>query len=333
MANNNDQNNNSRRYLNSNVGMSNQHPFAFHLEGNLTKDPAMLPEKEDKPSMAVCGLGINEGGFALLARAKGEPKLEGEAAGTNFLQLCFTGKIAEKIVAEAHKGDKIAVTGVMSTYKGNNGTESVEVFVENYILLPRSGGKRTKRLSYAPQTYQGREGLVTQSVVTLLTGKVSRIDDIATSKSGNDYLRASMQLTMPVEKVWDCVNSGKPKEYADDASRYINMVFFSDSAVRMAKLLRKDMVIAVTGRINQDIYNGNTSYTLRPSTVSVIDWGDKDNATESGKEEEPAAPAQEATPASIPAPARAESPAPYPAAPAYSGAAGEDDDDDGELPF
>lgn len=321
------QSQNTRRFLNTNIGMSNQNPFAFHLEGNLTKDPAMLPAKEDKPPMAVCGLGINEGGFALLARAKGEPKLEGDAAGSNFLQLCFTGKIAEKIVAEGKKGAKIAVTGVLGTYEGNNGMKSVEVFVDNYVLLPREGGKRTKRISYAPQTYQGKDGLVTQSVVTLLTGKVSRIDDLATSKSGNDFLRASMQLAVPTQKVWDCVSSGKPGQYDDDATKYINMVFFNDSAVRMAKLLKKDMVIAVTGRINQDIYNGNTTYSLRPSTVSVVDWGP--NAGSSS----PAASAPAVAPAPAQTPARAESPTPYPAAPAYGDYGTDDDDDDGELPF
>ena len=93
-----------------------------------------------------------------------------------------------------------------------------------------------------------------------------------------------------MKKVYDLASTGKVGEYADDAPSILNLVFFDRQAETMQKLLKPGMTIAVTGEVTEDVYNGNTSYVMRPRSVSIVNFGD---TAQNQAAAAPAAPAEE----------------------------------------
>lgn len=300
-------------YLIENIGLSNGRPYAFHLEGNITNNPNFFEGTDDKPSKLVTSIGIKSGCFELLAKAKGEAVPADR--GVNFVTLVVNGKLAEKLRDEAAKGVKIAVTGEIALYTGKDSKQSVEVRVDNFVLLPRDGGTRNKRISAAPCTFKGKNGTVTKNLVTLLTANIIRVDGVKTARSGTEYLRVSGGLVVPAKKVYDLATSGKVGKYDEDATEFITLVYFGDSAKRMANLLKKGMTVALTGEISEDAYEGKTSYTMVPRNVSIVKWDTPYTATA------PSAP-----------PVAPSAPAPTAAAPQSTSAFDQSEDYD-DLPF
>lgn len=266
-----------------NVGMSGEKPYAFHLEGTLTRDLNVLTATEDKKAAAYgsIGIGTDANGVdidadAVYARATKEEAPATEKP-TPFVNLVFYDRLAEKVASDeaVKKGALLAVSGVLRKNTGKDGVSRVEVLVDNYAVLRRDDGKRNKRISVAPMTYtNSNKEVVSKTMVTLLTGKVLKnITQGQSGTSGIPYLRAGLLLAVPVKKVYDLASTGKVGEYAENAPAILNLVFFDKLATRMGKLLREGMIIAVTGEVSEEIYNGNTSYTMRPQTVSVVNYG------------------------------------------------------------
>ena len=287
-----------RRFLRiKNVGTSNDgKAYAYHLEGTLTRDLNILPATEDKAALASgsIGIGTDANGNDADAKAMYHRALHEDAPAdeqpTPFVNLVFRSKLAEKAASELKKKSLIAVSGPMHLQTGKDGVERVEVSVDNYVVL--RNGDRNKRVSVSPMTYTKKDGeTVTSTEVTLLTGKV--LNSISTGQSkatGNLYLRAGIGLAVPVKKVYDLASTGKVGEYADDAPSILNLVFFDRQAETMQKLLKPGMTIAVTGEVTEDVYNGNTSYVMRPRSVSIVNFGD---TAQNHAAAAPAAPAEE----------------------------------------
>lgn len=70
--------------------------------GNLTRDPELRHSSEGKPR-ATFSLAINEG--------------EGDAEKTHFLDFTAFGTLGENIAASLSRGQRLVVTGRVSTYK------------------------------------------------------------------------------------------------------------------------------------------------------------------------------------------------------------------------
>lgn len=266
-----------------NVGMSGEKPYAFHLEGTLTRDINVMPATEGKKAFAYgsIGIGTDANGVSIDAMSVYARAAKEEAPAVEtpspFVNLVFFEKLAEKVGSDeaVKKGALIAVCGEMKKNTGKDGVERVEVVVDNYVVLRQADGKRNKRISVAPMTYTNNGGeVVSKPIVTLLTGKVFKnITQGQAASTGNAYLRAGLGLAVPIKKVYDLASTGKVGKYADDASTVLNLAFFGNQATPMGKLLREGMIIAVTGEVTEEIYNGNTSYTMRPQSVSVVNYG------------------------------------------------------------
>lgn len=271
-----------------NVGMSGENAYAFHLEGTLTRDLNILPATADKKAMASGSIiigtdshGVSYDAGALYARAMREEAPEVKEP-SPFVNIIFFGRLAEKVASDEEIKAKaqIAVCGVMKKRTGKDGIERVEVVVDNYTVLHNADAKRNKRISVAPMSYTNSKGeVVCRPMVTLLTGRVLKnIASGQSASSGKNYLRAGLGLAVPVKKVYDLASTGKVGEYKDTDPSILNLVFFDQMAVRMGKLLHEGMQIAVSGFVSEEIYNGNTSYLMRPQSVSVISYGSSDGS-------------------------------------------------------
>lgn len=263
-----------------NVGTSDgSKAYAYHLEGTLTRDLNILPATGDKQTLANGSIGIGTDVNGAPVDAKGlyyraihADKPDEEP--TPFVNLVFRGKLAEKAASELKKGELIAVSGPLQLHTGKDGVERTEVLVDNYVVLRH--GNRNKRVSVSPMSYTKKDGeTVTTTEVTLLTGKVLNSINTGESKTtGKPWLRCGIGLAVPAKKVFDLASTGKVGDYPDDAGTIMNLVFFDRQADTMQKLLKPGMVIAVTGQVTEDVYNGNTSYVMRPRSVSVVSYGD-----------------------------------------------------------
>lgn len=261
------------RYLATDVGMTDKGmTYAFHLEGNLTRDPELRPAVEDKGSMLLASIGINMGAFALMAKAKGEAVPEDE--GKTFITLVLYDELANKFVNEAKKGEKVAICGELKEFTNTKGEKNVEVVVDNYVMLPRNDGKLNTRLTTANRAYttkDGRNGV--SNMATLLTGKIVGLNPLGTDKNGHSLLRCGLKtVNIPTEAIADKVLRGTKAEYDKDAKTIINVVFFGQDAERKAKFLSNGMKIAVTGRVAENSYEDKTSVVVYPQDVSIVEW-------------------------------------------------------------
>lgn len=270
-------NENKKRFLAAQVGMSGNNAYAFHLEGNLTAAPHLMPATEDKPEMCYTSMGIGMGCQKLMARATGKNDPEDE--GETFVSLNFYNSMAKKVMESgADKGNAIAVCGRLVPYTDKDGHPRVRVMVDNFVLT--FNGKRNGRFSVMSNTFTSKsKGVQNLPMVCLLTGNVIRVDEVATSANGRDYLRGAVGLTIPAKKVYDKASTGKVAEsYPDDASSIMNFVVFDEMASRMAKVLKKGETICMTGRVAEDTYEGKTHYTFNPRCVKVMSFPADSNA-------------------------------------------------------
>lgn len=301
--------NKTARYLAAQVGMSGDKPYAFHLEGNLTAEPHLLEAQGDKAEMAYTSMGISMGCMKLMAKATGKDAPEDE--GDTFVSLNFYGNLAKKFMeSNPGKGNAIAVCGKLVPYTDKQGKNRVRVMVDNFVLT--FNGKRNKRFAVATNTFNGKNGVQNIPMVCLLTGNIIRVDELATSANGRDYLRGAIGLAIPAKKVFDKASTGKVGEYPEDALSIMNFVFFDEQAQRLAKVLRKGETVCVSGRVSEDTYEGNTSYTINPRTLKIMAFPEGEAAPKAAGAAEAPAPAVDTAPADT----------------SFS-----EDEDDGELPF
>lgn len=313
--------NKNRPFTAANVGMSAKGPFAFHLEGFVTRDPNLMPPVEGKKQMVTTSIGISGNAWAVLARAEGTYSKETEYPENEFVDLVVFGKTAEEFSKAVTKGSKVAVSGHIQRRdytKDGETRESVSVVVDGFVVLATKKQTGELRANMVPATAittaeDGKE--TTTPTACLVNGTVVGLKTLGTGKSGKSYLQFGLRTQVPAEKIYDLAVGqwSKDKSY-DDKKTIVNMTVFGATADRMAKLLKPGMEMAVTGRIEKQEYNGNISYQMMPFTLSVMKFVE---AAEAANDE-----------ASTSAPAKA--PKTPKAAPATPPA---DDDDDDELPF
>lgn len=318
------------KYLTCGVGMAGTKPYAFHLEGYATRKMSALPEKEGMPLAASTSMAINMRDMVVLARAKGEalpdPDPEKDESDV-FVGLKAVGKLGEMMANEVDRGTRLSVTGEITTYTDKNGATRIQVNVDNYVVQPRTGGKRNKRISSAPNTFFSKKDdtTVTRNMVTLLTGRVLNMGELSTSASKQDYLRCGLGLDFPVEKAYDLMTTGKIGQYAEDAPSILNLTFFGKDAETKSKFLLNGQTIAVTGEIVQTMYNNKVQYSMTPRYLTVVDFAN--NGSQGGAPVAHTAIEDESTHSAAAAP-KAAAPAPAPTD-GFADLGNEDD----ELPF
>lgn len=274
------------RYFASYVGMSGDKPYAFHLEGALTRRPNLLPAKKDAdgndlPPMAIVSMGVGQDCEVLYARAKHETAPQKEEP-SPFVSLFFRDKLATKIMSEEmkEKGQLICVCGQMHTRMDTKTNRTiVEVYVSNYALM-KQGASRNKRATVANNTFTAKDGVVrSMRMNTLMTGKITTEPELNTSAKGIEYLKTSMALSIPVRKAMDLCKTGKldANGYQEDETPFVTLTFFGDDAVRKSKFMHKGMTVAVTGNLSENEYNGRIYYNLIPRCMSVLDFGQRPN--------------------------------------------------------
>ena len=273
-------------YRAADVGKSGSKTYAFHVEGNLTRDPELRPAS-DKGSMLLISIGIGMGAHALMAKAKGEA-VEEDPEDKPFVSLVLYDKLADSLSVDGKKGEKIAVCGEMKEYPNKNGEKNVEIVVDNYTLLPREDGTMNTRLTTVTRSFKTKAGEEkSNATVTLLTGKVVGLHPLETDHNGNPLLRCGLKtVKIPAEKIADVALRGKAQEsYEDDAKNIVNLAFFGVDAERKSKLIRDGMKISVTGRVGESDNEGKTYVSVYPQVISVIEWP----ANEAGTASAPAA--------------------------------------------
>ncbi len=112
-------------------------------------------------------------------------------------------------------------------------------------------------------------------------------------------------------------NDTKDKEY-DANKRIINIVVFDKRAETLANLAKPGAMVAVTGPVREEEYNGNVSYRMSARGVGMMKF-----APLAAGEDNPAGPAPAGSAAAV-----ADGPAPIPSSEFMPM-----EDEEGELPF
>lgn len=320
---------NSRpRFTTSYVGTTPAGPFAFQVEGNLTK-PAELQQLSDGRAVLNNSIGIGRSAFAMFAAAEGTYDKDAEYPDNNFIDLTAFGEIAERM-AKLPKGSRIVVAGKMSkrTWSDKAGAEheNIQILVSEFASLAcKANAKGADAATTIPATnqYKRKTGELGHApVACLVSGNIFSVDELTTSPSGTPLIHFSVFAQEPAAKVLDKARgvdvSGK--EY-DPKHTLIRCSVFGKQAEGLAKLLKKGMRVVVSGRIAENVYEGKSSVQMVVSGLNVIN---PEPATGSS--------------AVIPLPEDAGE-APVGGAAAATGEVdsaffqGEDDDDDSGLPF
>jgi len=260
--------------------------YGFHVEGNVTRDPILFPAKDGKKAFASTGIGISGSPFRLYNMATGAHEKDMEYEDENgFIDIRVFGNQAEAFTNAVKKGMKIVVAGTMSlrsyTPEGKDEQISVQIAVDSFSVLASSKGKGKATAFFQPVTKQfvkastGEIG--TAATACLLSGEVVGVRELKNVDT-NPILAFGLKTELLNDKIFDLVSGtySKENEAGYDAQKNIvNCSVFGEQAVRLAKLLKRGMVVAATGAVTKDDYG----VKLRPSQLSVVDYKDDAQAT------------------------------------------------------
>lgn len=268
-----------RRFTTAFVGNTPAGPFAFQVEGNLTR-PCELREMPDGRPVLNNSIGIGRSAFALLALAEGTYDKDAKYPDNPFVELAAFGDVAKRM-AELGKGVRIVVTGKLSKRtwkdKANADRESVQIQVSEFAVLsckaaPKGEGAKTT----VPATNQftkkdGEE--VLRPVACLVSGTIYNVDELGTAPSGNSYLHFNMFAQEPAEKVLDKARGvdTADKEY-DPKRTLIRCSAFGRQAEALAKLLKKGMQVVVSGNVTDNVFEGKTSVQMTVNALNVVNF-------------------------------------------------------------
>lgn len=318
-----------RPYLGTVVGRTVENaPYAFHLEGYAaSNDPKFFPADGEKQARFSFSIGIRCAADELLARANGEYSKENTYTMSEFVDVSLFGKDAEEVSKVYVKGMKIAVSGKLSlrTYDKTDGStgSSVSCAVNKYALM-ESKNKPIKAsvsenfgaVSYVYKDKTGADRVI--PMAELLTGTVVGTPKLGES-NGKKYFGFGLKTALPAAKVYDTANKvdAKGKEY-DNGKRIVNVVVFDMKAETLSNLVRAGTMLAVTGPVREEEYNGEKNYRMSAREVGIMKFAPL--------------PVGENNPAG-PAPAGSAAAAAEEAASLPSSEFAVLEDEDGELPF
>lgn len=303
-------------------------PYAFHLEGfAASNDPKFFPADGEKQARFSFSIGIRGAADELLARANGTYNKENTYSMSEFVDISLFGKDAEEVSKVYVKGMKIAVAGKLSlrTYDKADGSQgsAVSCAVNKHILMESKGKPIVAKVtnafgtvSYVYKDKTGSDRII--NMAELLSGTVIGTPKFGES-NGHKYYSFGLKTAVPAAKVFDAVNGNdtKNKEY-DANKRIINVVVFDKKAETLANLAKPGAMVAVTGPVKEEEYNGSVSYRMSAREVGMMKF-----APLPAGEDNPAGPAPAGSAA-----AAADGPAPIP-----SGEFMPMEDEEGELPF
>lgn len=268
-----------KRFTTAFVGKTPAGPFAFHLEGNLTR-PSELKTLPSGGTVVNNSIGVGRSAFALFALGEGTYDKTAQYPENNFVEISAFNGVAERM-AELPKGTRIVVSGKMSkrTWKDKAGAEheGITVDVDDFAVLSckaHDKGVPAKATVPATNMYTNKAGEEKAlPVACLVSGNLFSVDELGTGASGNAYLHFSIFAQEPAQKVLDKARgvdiSGK--EY-EEKRNLIRCSVFGRQAEAMAKLLKKGMAVAVSGTVSENVFEGKSSVQMSVNALNVISF-------------------------------------------------------------
>lgn len=270
---------NKPRYTTGYVGTTPAGPYAFQVEGNLTRPPELRQTNNGNPVLNN-SIGIGRPAAALYALADGSYDKDATYPENNFVEIVAFGDIAEEM-ANLEKGTRIVVAGEMSkrawTDKAGAERESVQIKVSQFAVLSCKAapkGAVAKTTVPATNLYTDKNGEDKMApIACLVSGNLHKVEELGTSPNGISYLHFSMFAQEPAAKVLDKAygRDTADKEY-DEKKKLIWCSVFNKQAESLAKLLKEGMTVAVSGSISENVYNGGSSVRMSVRVLNVINF-------------------------------------------------------------
>lgn len=268
------------RFTTAFVGKTPAGPFAFQVEGNLTRPGELRTVKDSGRPVTNNSIGIGRSAYALLALAEGTYDKDTAYPENNFIEVSAFDEVAERLAA-LPKGARIVVTGKMSkrewTDKAGAPREAINILVSDFAVLSCKAvakGEGAKATVPATNQYTNRDGEEKQSpVACLVSGNLFSVDELGTAPSGKSYLHFTVFAQEPAAKVLDKARGvdTKDKEY-EEKRNLIRCSVFGKQAEALAKLLKKGITVVVSGSVSENVYEGKSSVQMSVNALNVISF-------------------------------------------------------------
>lgn len=330
-----DNTNNNRPFLAFSTGtVKDGKPYAFHLEGYLTKDPEYFAGNEGKKGYLRISTSVGRNPWLMLgedivAEQAANPHVNEESP---FVELTVFSPLAEEYKDRLTKGSKIAFCGRPSknefTRKADNTSgANVKILVDGLRMLScrqTDGDKQSSAVYHAISEFPRRDGTRgTSAMAMLVTGKVLRTESVKVI-NGSPSIGFELELDLPATKMAALAMGEYTKDAVYGKYKRCRCTVWGNRASSLSRPLAEGNLLAVTGGVSTKEYNGETYVNISVRELSVMNWAESNAAAPSGA----SAPAASGAPASAyTAPAAASG---YPGAEDYGDLMGEGDD---ELPF
>lgn len=257
-----------KRFTVALVGDSKYGPYAFHVEGNATNIPEFHAKTEDKKAFATFSIGISDNAWAVLGRAEGDPDLYADREPKNFIDVSAFSVTAERC-SQIKKGQKVAVSGKISraTFTRTDGTpgESVRITANHCVILDEEA-EPNPRISGLTSVYKGKR----IPLACCALARVVSVGELQKAKSGDAYIRVSMDTLSPIDRVWALANDAYDKDQVYSVTR-VRATIWRAQAIRLQPILKEGQLVCVTGAM--DVYHpmdGGCYYQLNARQVSLL---------------------------------------------------------------
>lgn len=327
--------NSTRRgaFLSCNAGKTANGTFyAFHMEGNVGREPFYKAAEGEKKSVMSFNMGIGRSAWTLVGKDN-MPE-------NPWVSVTVFGEIADALHnAGLCQGAKVVVAGRVSeeTYTRQDGTTgtNIRVNADNvYILSNRihEGGTATNWVTRATRVYESRGETHQEALACLLAGKIVSVGQV-NEVNGNPTVSFEIETTRPGQEIEALVKGTYKKGTDYGPYKRIRCTVWGARAQRLGRILVVGNEVVLTGSPFNREWNGKVFTNMSVRDISVMKWvpasADAGNAGTAAPAQAPAAqnPAP-ATPAQAPATQSA-----YAEDNGTSNFASFMDEDDDDLPF
>ncbi len=262
---------NRKPFLTCNYGTnSNGVPFAFHVEGNVGREPFFKAGEGEKKSVINFSMGIGRSAWVLLGKDGPE---------NPWVTVVGFGPVAETLhAAGLCQGAKVVVSGRVAeeAYTKEDGTSgsNVRIYADNaYILANRvhEGGEPNKTVARATRVYESHGERHQESLACLLGGKIVSVTPV-NEVNGQPTISFDIELPIAGRKM-EAIVSGKynkDENYGDYTK--VRCSVWGQRAQRLGRVLALGNVVVVTGAPYTREWNGQTYVNLSIRDISVMKW-------------------------------------------------------------
>lgn len=306
--------------------------YAFHVEGNVGREPFYKAAEGEKKSLMSFNMGIGRSAWTLVGKDN--------MPDNPWVSVSAFGDLADALhTAGLCQGAKVVVAGRLAeeTYTRQDGTSgtNVRLYADNvYILSNRihEGGEATNVVTRATRVYESRGETHQEALACLLGGKIVSVSQV-TEVNGNASVSFDIEAKRPGQEIEALVKGTFKKDADYGTYKRIRCTVWGARAQRLGRVLVVGNEVIVTGAPFNREWNGKIFTNISVRDISVMKWvpasADAGNAGTAAPAQAPAAqnPAP-ATPAQAPAPQSA-----YADDHGASNFASFMDEDDDDLPF